>query len=76
LARQATAKTRKARRYAGRRTLWQITGDRACKGCGRDLMDPVGGVLLAQTAAGASVVLGLMRCARIWFCPVCSATIR
>ncbi|MEV8169585.1 hypothetical protein AB0O70_16805 [Microbacterium paraoxydans] len=39
-------------------------------------MDPVGGVLLAQTAAGASVVLGLMRCARIWFCPVCSATIR
>lgn len=39
-------------------------------------MDPATGVLLAQTAAGHSVVLGLMRCARIWFCPVCSATIR
>ncbi|MFD9811486.1 hypothetical protein ACFWZZ_34030 [[Kitasatospora] papulosa] len=39
-------------------------------------MDPATGALLAQTAAGHSVVLGLMRCARIWFCPVCSATIR
>lgn len=74
--RQATAKIRKARRYAGRRTLWRITGDKACKGCGRDLMDPASGVLVAQTADGSSVVLGLMKCARIWFCPVCSATIR
>ncbi|MEU6619109.1 hypothetical protein [Streptomyces parvus] len=39
-------------------------------------MDPATGALLAQTAEGHSVVLGLMRCARIWFCPVCSATIR
>ncbi|MGA5514616.1 hypothetical protein ACPCGN_26210 [Methylobacterium sp. NPDC014790] len=39
-------------------------------------MDPASGALLAQTAAGHSVVLGLMRCARIWLCPVCSATIR
>ncbi|MEV6536666.1 hypothetical protein AB0M86_45150 [Streptomyces sp. NPDC051639] len=67
---------RKARRYAGRRTLWKVTGDNACKGCGRALMDPSFGVLAAQTAAGTSVMLGLMRCARIWFCPVCSATIR
>ncbi|MFF9432059.1 hypothetical protein [Streptomyces sp. NPDC014746] len=76
LARKAVAKARKARRYQGRRTLWSITGDPACKGCGRDLMDPDTGLLFAQTATGASVVLGLMRCARIWFCPVCSATIR
>lgn len=76
LAKVAAAKARKSRRYAGRRTLWRITGDRACKGCGRNLMDPATGTLLAQTAAGHSVVLGLMRCARIWFCPVCSATIR
>lgn len=75
LARSA-AKARKSRRYAGRRTLWRITSDRACKGCGRNLMDPDTGALLAQTADGYSVVLGLMRCARIWFCPVCSATIR
>lgn len=74
--REAASRARKSRRYAGRRTLWKVTGDNACKGCGRALMDPAAGVLAAQTAAGTSVVLGLMRCARIWFCPVCSATIR
>jgi len=39
-------------------------------------MDPASGVIVAQTAAGTSVVLGLMRCGRIWLCPVCAATIR
>ncbi|MFE3776115.1 hypothetical protein [Streptomyces sp. NPDC059122] len=76
LAREQVAKARKARRYAGRRTLWRITGDPACKGCGRALMDPESGVILGQTASGASVLLGVMRCARIWLCPVCMATIR
>jgi len=70
------AKAWKTRRYQGRRTLWRITGQPACKGCGRDLMDPESGALYVQTAEGASVVLGMMHCARIWFCPVCSATIR
>lgn len=74
--RDQAARTRKARRYAGRRTLWRISGDAACKGCGRALMDPASGVIVAQTAAGTSVVLGLMRCGRIWLCPVCAATIR
>ncbi|MDX2973488.1 hypothetical protein, partial [Kribbella solani] len=70
------AKARKSRRYAGRRTLWRITGDPACKGCGRSLMDPASGVIVGQTAAGTAVVLGVMRCGRIWLCPVCAATIR
>lgn len=39
-------------------------------------MDPASGAIVAQTAAGTSVVLGLMRCGRIWLCPVCAATIR
>ncbi|MGW3491925.1 replication protein, partial [Streptomyces sp. NPDC001054] len=39
-------------------------------------MDPDSGVIVAQTAAGTSVVLGVMRCARVWLCPVCSASIR
>ncbi|WP_146232378.1 hypothetical protein [Streptomyces sp. NWU49] len=39
-------------------------------------MDPASGVIVAQTAAGTAVVLGLMRCGRIWLCPVCAATIR
>lgn len=75
-ARSDAARLRKAARYSRRRTLWRITGDAACKGCGRALMDPASGVIVAQTAAGTSVVLGLMRCGRIWLCPVCSATIR
>ncbi|MFC8894425.1 hypothetical protein ACFT54_35240, partial [Streptomyces cinereoruber] len=70
------ARARKSRRYAGRRTLWRITGDPACKGCGRSLMDPASGVIVGQTASGTAVVLGLMRCGRIWLCPVCAATIR
>jgi hypothetical protein len=76
LARRATAKARKSQRYAGRRTLWRVTGDKACKGCGRNLLDPDSGALVVQTAEGDSVVLGTMKCARIWFCPVCSAKIR
>ncbi|MFD9909506.1 transposase [Streptomyces sp. NPDC059063] len=75
-ARSDAARLRKAARYSRRRTLWRITGDVACKGCGRALMDPSSGVIVAQTAAGTSVVLGLMRCGRIWLCPVCAATIR
>lgn len=74
--REMQAKARKSRRYAGRRTLWRITGDPSCKGCGRSLMDPASGVIVGQTAAGTAVVLGVMRCGRIWLCPVCAATIR
>lgn len=39
-------------------------------------MDPATGLMVAQTAEGQAVVLGLMKCGRIWLCPVCSATIR
>ncbi|MEU8034051.1 hypothetical protein AB0C13_36560 [Streptomyces sp. NPDC049099] len=39
-------------------------------------MDPDSGVILAQTADGNAVALGLLRCGKIWFCPVCSAKIR
>jgi hypothetical protein len=39
-------------------------------------MDPDSGVILAQTAEGTAVALGLLRCGKIWFCPVCSAKIR
>ncbi|MER5675287.1 hypothetical protein [Pseudonocardia alni] len=74
--RDLAARARKTRRYQGRRTLWRISGDPKCRGCGRQLMDPASGVIVAQTAEGNSVVLGLMKCARIWLCPVCSATIR
>nr|AAA98339.1 replication-associated protein [Plasmid pSB24.2] len=35
-------------------------------------MDPDAGVIFARTAAGAAVALGLLKCGRIWLCPVCS----
>lgn len=74
--RAASAKQRRTRRYAGRRTLWQITSDKACRGCGRTVMDPETGVVFARTSEGAAIALGLLKCGRIWFCPVCSAKIR
>ncbi|MEU7283693.1 replication protein, partial [Streptomyces sp. NPDC045431] len=39
-------------------------------------MDPESGVILAQTAEGTAIALGLLKCGKIWFCPVCSAKIR
>ncbi|WP_157032511.1 hypothetical protein [Kitasatospora cheerisanensis] len=73
--REARARSRAARRYAARRTLWRITGERTCRGCGRTVMDPETGVIKAQSAEGHTVVLGTLKCAKIWFCPPCSATI-
>ncbi|MFF3420954.1 hypothetical protein ACFYW9_40925 [Streptomyces sp. NPDC002698] len=39
-------------------------------------MDPDSGVILARTAEGNALALGLLKCGRIWLCPVCSAKIR
>lgn len=74
--RRKTAAARKAARYGQRRTLWRITGDPKCRGCGRNLMDPENGALCVQTSEGHSLVLGVQKCARIWLCPVCSRKIR
>lgn len=74
--RRREAARRKAARYGQRRTLWRITGDPKCRGCGRNLMDPTTGALVVQTAEGHSLVLGVEKCARIWLCPVCSRKIR
>ncbi len=74
--REARSKQRRARRYTDRRTLWKITNDRTCASCGRTVMDPDSGLILAQTAEGNALLLGLFKCGKIWFCPVCSAKIR
>lgn len=39
-------------------------------------MDPDSGVVFARTSEGAAIALGLLKCGRIWLCPVCSAKIR
>jgi hypothetical protein len=63
-------------RWAARRTLWEVSKDRTCRGCGRTAMDPDTGVILARTAEGKAVALGLLKCGKLWLCPVCSAKIR
>ncbi|WP_411107772.1 hypothetical protein [Streptomyces sp. cmx-4-9] len=74
--RKRDAARRKAARYGQRRTLWRITGDPKCRGCGRNVLDPSSGALVVQTAEGGTLVLGVEKCARIWLCPVCSRKIR
>lgn len=39
-------------------------------------MDPEVGAMWARTSEGVAVSLGLLKCGRIWLCPVCSAKIR
>jgi hypothetical protein len=39
-------------------------------------MDPDAGLIMARTADDNAVVLGTLKCGKIWFCPVCSAKIR
>lgn len=39
-------------------------------------MDSESGVIVARSAEGTAVVLGLLRCGKLWLCPVCSAKIR
>lgn len=74
--RDRRAQARKTERYARRRTLWRITDNTSCRGCGRTLMDSESGVIVARSAEGTAVVLGLLRCGKLWLCPVCSAKIR
>lgn len=70
------ARERETQRYASQRTLWQITKNRSCAACGRAATDPDTGVVLAGSAEGFTVTLGLITCGSIWLCPVCQAKIR
>lgn len=74
--REAEAQKRRSRRYTIRRVLWKVTTTRACKLCGRALMDRETGLIIVQTAEGYSITLGQFKCARVWLCAVCSANIR
>jgi hypothetical protein len=64
------------RRWQGRKTLNRISGIDACRGCGRNVLDPDTGVIYGRSSRGYAVTIGLVRCGRIWFCPECSAAIR
>lgn len=76
-----TAKADKAaaaavRRWQGRKVLNRTSGIDACRGCGRNVLDPDTGVIIGRSSRGYAVTIGLVRCGRIWFCPECSAAIR
>jgi hypothetical protein len=75
-ARAAKAAAAAVRRFQGRKVLNRISKIDACKGCGRRVLDPDTGVIVARSSRGYAVTIGLVRCGRIWFCPECSAAIR
>lgn len=64
------------RRWQGRKVLNRESGIQACRGCGRNVLDPDTGVIVGRSEQGYAVTIGLVRCGRIWFCPECSAAIR
>ncbi|WP_345554729.1 replication protein [Streptomyces lannensis] len=64
------------RRWQGRKVLNRTSRIAACKGCGRNVLDPDTGVIVGRSSRGYAVTIGLVRCGRIWFCPECSAAIR
>lgn len=64
------------RRWQGRKVLNRESGIDACRGCGRNVLDPDTGVIHGRSSGGYAVTIGLVRCGRIWFCPECSAAIR
>jgi len=64
------------RRWQGRKILNRTSGINACRGCGRNVLDPDTGVIIGRSSRGYAVTIGLVRCGRIWFCPECSASIR
>ncbi|GAA3538795.1 hypothetical protein GCM10022263_27920 [Nocardioides daeguensis] len=64
------------RRWQGRKVLNRTSQIDACRGCGRNVLDPDTGVIYGRSSRGYAVTIGLVRCGRIWFCPECSAAIR
>jgi hypothetical protein len=70
------AATAAIRRWQGRKVLNRTSGIDACRGCGRNVLDPDTGVIVGRSSRGYAVTIGLVRCGRIWFCPECSAAIR
>lgn len=69
------AQKRKAERFANRRLLWKLSGERSVQACGRGVVDSALGVAIKKRA-NTAYVSGVTRCGAIWLDPVCSAKIR
>ena len=66
---------RKAERFANRRLLWKLSGEKSVQACGRGVVDSALGVAIKRRA-NTAYVSGVTRCGAIWLDPVCSAKIR
>lgn len=69
------AKKRRKERYANRRLLWRLSGDKAVQTCGRGVVDQGAGVTV-NLLGDRAYTSGVVRCGKIWLDPVCSAKIR
>lgn len=69
------AAERKAERFANRRLLWKLSGEKSVQACGRGVVDSALGVAIKRRA-NTAYVSGVTRCGAIWLDPVCSAKIR
>ena len=73
--REDRAEERRSDRFANRRLLWKISGEKSVQCCGRGAVDSGAGVTIRSKGKRA-YVSGITRCSKIWLDPVCSAKIR
>jgi hypothetical protein len=69
------AEERRKERWANRRLLWTLSGEKSVQCCNRGVVDQGAGVTIKANSERA-YVSGVTRCSAIWLCPVCSARIR
>lgn len=65
--------SRRERRFALRRVLWEFSQVKRCKGCGRWLTGDHAGVRYSEgNGAGFS---GVQSCGSVWVCPLCASKV-
>jgi len=65
----------RALRFAARGVLWDLSGEKRCRSCGRWSITPDGSVQARKTSQAVGYA-GLATCGRVWVCPVCNAKIQ
>lgn len=71
------SRSRRSERYRLRRTLWEVSKLRRCRGCGRAMRgEEVEVHRIDEPEGSRATIVGLMACGSIWTCPVCAAHIR
>jgi hypothetical protein len=69
------ARRRRAGRFAARHVLWDESGLRRARNCGRAVQRNGCGVTVKMTDGAAAGYGNLQTCGSVWACPVCSAKI-